>query len=192
MRRISVLCCAVALLLSACGTAPLTLYTLGAPAAASDAVPLGQKPVVIAVARVTLPDELDTEDIVVRDGSTLRRSTLGRWASRLSLGITGRVTARLAEQRPDALVTDRPLTETPAYRVLINIGRLDVSTTGAATLDADWLIVPRDSKTPTRRDRGHFTLTGAVATDHDVVTLLGVVLDQLADAIDIGQRSGPR
>ena len=114
MRPKSLLWCATALLLASCATPPLTLYTLGAPPIAADTAPLGRRPVVIAVARVTVPDELDTEDIVVRDGSTLRRSTRGRWASRLSLGITDRLTERLAERRPDALVTDRPLTDTPS------------------------------------------------------------------------------
>jgi len=183
MRWTPVLFCVAAVLLSSCGTPPLKLYTLGAPPVASDAAPLGKKPVVIAVARVTVPDELDTEDLVVRDGSTLRRSTLGRWASRLSLGITDRITQRLAERQPDALVTDRPLTDTPAYRVLINVGRMDVTSAGVATVDADWMIVPRDPGAQTLRDRGHFSLTGPVATDQDVVTLLGAVLDQVAGAI---------
>jgi uncharacterized protein len=180
-------------LLASCGAPTLTLYTLGAPSAASDATPLGRKPLVIAVARVTVSDELDTEDIVVRDGSTLLRSHLGRWASRLSLGITDRLTERLAKRRPDAVVTDRPLTETPAYRVLVNIGRLDVTTAGIATLDADWLVVPHDPSVPTQRNRGHFSATGPVATDHDVVTLVGRVLDQLAEAIDLpGARQNGR
>jgi uncharacterized lipoprotein YmbA len=188
MRRRPLLCCATAALLASCATPPLTLYTLGAPPSASDAAPLGRRPVVIAVARVTLPDQLDTEDILVRDGSTLRRSTRGRWASRLSLGITDRLTERLAQRRPDALVTDRPLTDTPSVRLLVNIGRLDVTTAGVATLDADWIIVPRDAAARTVRDRGHFTASGPVATDQDVVALLGVVLDQLAAAIDIPRR----
>lgn len=185
MRSISLLWCATALLLACCATPALTLYTLGSPAVAADARPLGKRPVVIVVARVTVPDELDTEDILVRDGSTLRRSVRGRWASRLSLGITDRLTQRLAERRPDALVTDRPLTDTPSFRVLVNIGRLDVTTAGVATLDADWMVVPREASARTVRDRGHFTDTGPVATDQDVVKLLGVVLDQLAGAINI-------
>ena len=181
-------CCALlVLLLTGCAAPPLTLYSLGVPAAGSAAEPLGRKPLVIAVARVSLPDELDTQDIVVRDGSTLRRSAVGRWASRLSLGVTDRLTERLAERQPRALVTDRPLTETPSYRVLVNIGRLDVSAAGVATLDADWLVVPRDPAAPTLRDRGHFTATGPVATDQDVVTLVGGLLDQLGAAIVIGQ-----
>jgi uncharacterized lipoprotein YmbA len=182
--RLPALGCGAAVLLTSCAAPPLNLYTLATPAALG-AQPLGQKPVVIAVARVSVPDELDTQDIVMRDGSLLRRSSLGRWASRLSLGITDRLTERLAERRPDALVTDRPLTETPSYRVLVNIVRLDVTTSGIATLDADWLVVPRDTAAATQRDRGHFSATGPVATDQDVVTLTEAVLDQLSAAIVI-------
>ena len=174
---------AATLLLSGCAAPPLTLYTLGTPPLASNTVPLGRSPVLIAVARVSVPDELDTEEIIVRDGNRLQRSHMGRWASRLSIGITDRVTQRLAEKRPDALVTDRPLTETPAYRVLINIGRLDVTSGGTATLDADWMIVPRDAAAPTLRDRGHFVVTGPVAADQGAVALVGQALDRLADAI---------
>ena len=187
MKRRAFLPGAAALLLASCASPPLTLYTLGT-SPASDAVPLGARPVVIAIARVTMPDDLDTEDIVVRDGSTLRRSTKGRWASRLSLGITDRLTQRLAERRPDALVTDRPLSDAPTDRIQVNIGRLDVTSAGIATLDADWMIVPRNPRVPTRRDRGHFTASGPVATDADVVALLGKVLDQLAAAMKIGGR----
>lgn len=172
------------LLLAACAAPNLTLYTLGT--APSEAPPPGRPRAVIAVARVTIPDELDTQDIMVRDGSTLQRSSLGRWASRLSLGITDRLTERLAGRYPDVLVTDRPLTETPAERVLVNIARLDVTTAGVATLDADWMVVPADPRRPTIRDRLHVTATGPVATDQDVVTLVGQLLDRLAGAINLG------
>jgi hypothetical protein len=186
--RVTAVWFAAGLLLSGCGSSPLTLYTLGASGGGSDSAPLGRKPVVIAVNRVSVPDELDTQDILVRDGNTLRRSLAGRWASRLSVGVTDRLTERLAARRPDALVTDRPLTDTPSYRVMINIGRLDVTAAGVATLDADWLVVPADPRSPTLRDRGRFSATGPVATDQDVVTLVGAVLDQLAGAIDIRRR----
>ena len=177
-------------LLAACAAPPLTLYTLGTPPTAADTVPLERTPMVIALARVSIQDDLDTADIIVRDGATLRRSHQGRWASRLSLGITDRLTQRLAARYPRALVTDRPLSETPADRILINIGRLDVTTSGNATLDADWLIVPRNATSPTVRNRVSFSTTGPVATDQDVVTLIGTLLDKLADAIEVpGARS---
>lgn len=186
--RALLLCLPLGLLLASCGAPPLTLYTLGTASQGGEARPLGRTSVVIAVARVTIPDELDMTDIVVRDGSTLRRSALGRWASRLSLGITDRLTERLGQRYPDALVTDRPLTEAPSERVLVNIGRLDVSTAGVATLEADWMVVPRDPARPTRRNRLHVSVTGPVATDQDVVTLVGTLLDRLAGAIDAGPR----
>ena len=172
-------------ILAACAAPALTLYTLGAPPAASPADPLGRTPVVIALARVSIQDDLDTEDIVVRDGSVLRRSHRGRWASRLSMGITDRLTQRLAARYPGALVTDRPLSDTPTDRILINIGRLDVTSAGVATLDADWLVVPRDANAPTERNRAGFSMAGPVAMDQDVVALIGALVDKLADAIAI-------
>jgi uncharacterized lipoprotein YmbA len=181
----AILSCTAAALLASCAAPPLTLYTLGAPAIAANGPPLGGKATVIEVRRVTLPDYLDTQDILVRHGNTLERSGRGRWASRLSLGITDLLTGRLAQRRPDALITDQPQTEAPSYRVLINISRLDVTADGVATLEADWQIVPRDPAMPTRRDRAGFSLNGPVATDQDVVTLEESVLDRLAGAIDI-------
>jgi cholesterol transport system auxiliary component len=180
MRMILLVC----LLLTSCAAPPLTLYTLDT--GSSEGPPVSQASVVIAVARVTVPDELDTQDIVVRDGSTLRRSALGRWASRLSLAITDRLTERLRQRYPRELVTDRPLLETPAERLLVNIARLDITSAGAASLDADWMVVPGDPRRTAIRDRLHVTASGPVATDQDVVTLVGVVLDKLAAAIDVG------
>jgi uncharacterized protein len=185
LTRAALLAWAAASLLASCAAPPLTLYTLGGPAIATDAPPLGGRAMVIEIRRVTLPDYLDTQDILVRHGNTLERSSRGRWASRLSLGITDLLTGRLAQRRPDALVTDQPQTEAPSYRVLINISRLDVTAEGVATLEADWQIVPRDPAMPTRRDRAGFSITGPVATDQDVVTLEETLVARLAGAIDI-------
>lgn len=206
--------CAAVLLLTSCAAPPLTLYTLnasqpappevppgaptggshaayhaashGAPHATPHGTSLGAKPVVIAVARMALPDEMDNEDIVFRDGNILRRSQKGRWASRLSVGMTGRLTDLLARRRPAAVVTDRPLTEAPTYRLMINVSRLDVSHTGAATLEADWLIVPANPAQPVRRGRTRFSVNGPVASDQDVVTLVDELTDRLAGAINVG------
>ena len=176
----------LAALLAGCSAPPLTLYTLAAPASPAATQPsLGTKPLVIEIARLSVPDELDSQDIVVRDGSILQRSSSGRWASRFSLGATDRLTARLAATRPAALITDRQQSEPPTYRIVINLGRLDVDTAGHATLEADWLIVPHDPTRPVRRNRVRFVATGPVAADQDVVALDGIMLDRLAGAIDI-------
>ncbi len=184
MKLVSI--CLLLAMLAACAAPPLNLYTLDT--GSSGAPQSGEATAVIAVARVTIPDELDTQDIVVRDGPTLRRSSLGRWATRLSLSITDRLTQRLQQRYPNALLTDRPLLETPSERLVVNIARLDVTAAGVVTLDADWIVVPRDPRRPTRRDRLHVSATGSVATDQDVVTLVGVAVDRLAAAINVGGR----
>jgi uncharacterized protein len=181
MRRVLLVC----LLVASCAAPPLTLYTLGTAPAQTDASTLGQTPPVVAVARVTMPDELDTADVVVRDGNTLRRSSGGRWASRLSLGITDRLTAKLAQRYPGLLVTDRPLTDAPAARVLVNISRIDTSASGTATLEADWVVAPHDPGRPIQRDRMRTSISGPVGTDQDVVRLTGELVDRLAAAIDL-------
>ncbi len=180
----------LSLLVGACAAPGLTLYTLTAPAGGDGALPPGGHLVVVAVGRVTVPDEIDTEDLFVRDGSMLRRSSVGRWASRLSLGVTDRLSERLGERRRDLLVTARPLTETPAYRVLVNAGRLEVSAAGVAVMEADWLVVPANGRMPLERNRGVFTATGTVVTDAGVVALVGGLVDRLAEAIVLP--AGPR
>jgi hypothetical protein len=103
----------------------------------------------------------------------------------VSLGVTAYLTGMLQQRRPDALVTDQTQIDPPTYRLFVTIGTLDITKAGTATLDADWTIVPRNPALPTQRARGHFTSTGPVATDQDVVTLTLAVLRQLADAIDV-------
>lgn len=174
------------LILAGCAAPALVEYTLAPQAVDTADAPLGSKVTVIAVSRVSLPDALDTESITFRDGSILRRSHSGRWATRLSLGITDRLTDRLAARWPQALVTARPLSETPTDRLLVNISRLDVNDTGIAILEADWMIVPGDPKRPVMRDRARFTLRGSVASDQDIVSLTGQLVDKLAAVIDVG------
>jgi hypothetical protein len=175
---------AIALLASACASPPQTLYTLEAAAApAAPASPSAGKLRVVEIRRAIVPDYLDNQDILVRNGSTLARSSRGRWASRLSLGATHLVATQLALRRPDLLITDQPQVEPPDYQVFLTISRLDVTADGSATLDADWLIVPRAPGSSSQRHRGQFSTTGSVATDRDVVSLNRSLLDQLGQAI---------
>ena len=183
----AVLALATACLTASCASPALTVYTLGAPAA-SDAPPLGQKTAVIEIRRVSVPDYLDTQDIVVRNGNVLMRSGQGRWATRVSLEATYLLSSELARRYPDALVTSQPPLEPPNDRIFVTISRLDITSAGLATLDADWQIVPRAATRPIRRGRAQFTANGPVATDQDVVTLTKDVLSQLADRIDVALR----
>jgi uncharacterized lipoprotein YmbA len=181
--RVAILASGMSVVLGSCAGPPLKLYTLGAGHAEAEGKAFNRSPVIIAVARVTLPDELDNDDILVRSGANLLRSSRGRWSARLSTEVTERLTAQLAARRPDALVTSTPQSQTPSYRIIITLNRFDVSVDGRATLAADWLIVPSDPAASPRRDRTTFTMDGSVATDRDVVLLEGRVLDRLGQSI---------
>lgn len=181
----------VALVLAGCAAAPpLKLYTLSAgPSAANDAAiardPPPQGAPAIEVERVSLPAYLDSPALLVRDGDVLERSSTGRWATRLSLEATELLAARLAMRRSDAWVTDEPQPRPPDYRLMVNISRLEITSSGAGIVEADWEIVPRSTSGEIIRRRIQFSESGPVTTDQDVVRFERSLLDQLADTIDI-------
>lgn len=174
-----------ALLLAGCAAPPLRLYTLGEPPVGEDSRPLPHGAAVIEVDRLILPNDADSEDILLRNGDVVERSPTGRWVSRLSLLATDLVTARLAMRSPDALLTDQWPAEAPDYRVMIHVARLDVTNGGRASLDADWQISACDPGWSPIRGRAQIRLTGPTATDQDVVGLEAALFDRLADAMDI-------
>ena len=169
-------------MLQGCAAPALTLYTL-APPANGEVPPLGAHAALIAVARISIPDALDTQDILLRDGDTLRRSATGRWAARLSLALTDLVTARLAASRRDALVTDQPQAGQVTSRLVIDISQLDIDAAGSASLQADWMIVPAEPSLAVRRDRAGIVLRGAVGTDAAVVALMQKLVEALSARI---------
>jgi uncharacterized protein len=123
----------IALAVAACAARPLRLYTLNDPAAIGPPGELRGGAPVIEVDRLILPDYLDTVDILLRRGSVLERSAGARWASRLSILATNLLTAQLATRVPDALVTDQWRGTAPDYRIMVQVSRLDVTSTGVAS-----------------------------------------------------------
>ena len=189
----------VALALAGCAAAPaLRVYTLAASPASSDAAmtaaapsPLAGAPV-IEIARVSVPDSVDSRDLVLRQGDRLERSSTARWASRLSVATTDLLTARLAMRRPDAWVTDQPQARTPDYRLLVHISQLDITNTGTGTVVAVWEIVPHDACEAVIRHRSQFTMSAAIGTDERVAHFERLLLERLASDIDISSlHQGP-
>src|SRR5687768_7972594 len=94
--------------LAACGTldpSPAT-YVLGSPVAEEGKVEslLGRP--VLEVKPVRLPDYIDVTDILVRrPGNVLEASRTGRWAERLSAGVTRAFAAGLERRLPGVAVT---------------------------------------------------------------------------------------
>ena len=190
----------IGMVLPSCAAPAVTMYALGVSGSGGTVAPLQAGAMVIEVARITLPDYLDTQDIVVRRGSVLERKQTGRWAGRLSLGATSLLANRLAASAPTALVTDQPQMTAPTFRLAVNISRLDISDAeataghrlpgqsvpGEGILNADWMIVPLDPALPTLRNRIGINIAGPVGSDRDIVVLETALLIRLADAIDLG------
>jgi uncharacterized lipoprotein YmbA len=177
--------CFALLSLAGCAAPPLTTYTLSDAALAVPSGPLGAHPRVIEIARVAIPDALDSEDIVLRNNNILQRSTKGRLASRLSLEITALVTSRLAGRYPGDLVTDVHQPATPAERVLITISTLDLTTDGHARLVANWMIIPQDPAVPVLRDRVAMSRTFSAMGDGGSVSMETALINDLADEIRV-------
>ncbi|OAG74645.1 hypothetical protein A0J51_00183 [Gluconobacter japonicus] len=171
------------LLLSGCSSAPIKFYTLGAPAVATATTPLSATTSVLEVDPILLPDYLDSQDMLVRHGDLLDRSTNGRWASHLSRGMTDLVTAKLSQTWPTVFVTSHTSASTPTTRLNINITRLDIAANGLGTLDADWSFVPSDEQKPVTHHRASFTAHGPIATDAGNVALTRDLVEQLSAAI---------
>lgn len=177
---------AVFLALAGCAGPPLTTYTLSLPPSPAPEAPLGRAPKVVAVSRIVLQSDIDGTDLILRDGSVLQRSMTGRWGSRLSVGMTDRLTERLAARYPRALVTASPLTDTPTVSIRMTVSRLDIDTAGNAVLEAAWVVVPANPRLPVRQDRTRIALQAPVATDLDVVDVTGALVDRLAAQVDPG------
>lgn len=179
-------------MLNACVAAPpLTIYDLSesptqdaVSTVAADPPPSRGMPV-IEVARVTLPAYLDSQDLIVRRGDVLERSSTARWASRLSIAATELLTAQLEHRETGAWVTDQAPARTADYRLMVHISRLDITRAGGGVVEADWELVPRGASGQVIRRRIDFTMKGSVTTDPKVATFERALLEHLAEEIDL-------
>lgn len=168
-------------LLSACASAPVRFYTL-APSATEITASQQDAPVTY-VPRLSLPDYLDTQDILTRDSSALTRSSNGRWASRLSQSATDLIVARLSQDNPHRMITGYPPLDTPASRLSVTIERMDLTQQGEAALVASWTDSPREESHPARQGRTQISVKGSVTDDAAKTALLQKLFEQLADRI---------
>jgi uncharacterized lipoprotein YmbA len=182
---------ALTLTLGACAAAPpLQLYTLADPPEATQAALIADKLAppqdapVIEVERVRLPDEVDSTDLIVRQGDTLRRSTNGRWASSLAVGATDLITARLRTSSHDVWIINNQRGRAPDYHLMVQVNRFDVMSNGVGVLAADWQIVPSNSSAEVIRGETRFAMNGSVATDSEIVRFDQRLLSHLADQIN--------
>lgn len=194
---------AALIILMGCSSSPLPrTYVLSAPADPVVGVHNEAGRPVVELPTVSLPDYLDSSDILLRDGrNELKASPTGHWGERLSVGVTHALEASLARRLPDVLVTHASVSGQPALRLLVDVEAFDVQPDGRCVLTARWTIPGDEGQAAAIAQRGTFvTLAGPAApgatgplADGAIVSAMAAAIDQLADRIAVSlRRSAPR
>lgn len=177
-------------ILGGCSAPPLKYYTFNENIINQSTNKITQysetSPTII-ITPITLPDYLDTTDIVTRENSSLHHSVNGRMSSVLSVAVTDYVTHLLSVKNPTLFITNQRQVGMPTSQILINISHLDVQNlgnqNGSAILEADWCIIPRNEHLPINKQKGTFFASGSIASDSDVIKIEQALLIQLVNQI---------
>lgn len=182
---------ATGLALAACGLsgpAPVA-YVLGTPARDDERVrPLAGRPVV-EVKPVLVPDYLDTSDIQLRrEGNVVAPSTTGRWAERLSAGITRALAAELTRRLPNLVVATTVPAERPARQVLAEIQSFEPRSDGVVVLVGRWRVLDGAARDTLAGESVSLTAPLAGQGDAEVVAAMTRLVEELAGRIAEGVR----
>lgn len=178
-------------ILGGCSAPPLKYYTFNENIINQSTNKITQyseiSPTII-ITPITVPDYLDTTDIVTRENSSLHHSVNGRMSSVLSVAVTDYVTHLLSVKNPTLFITNQRQVGMPTSQILINISHLDVQNlgnqNGSAILEADWSIIPRNEHLPINKQKGTFFASGSIASDSDVIKIEEALLIQLVNQIN--------
>jgi uncharacterized lipoprotein YmbA len=173
-----------ALLLAACGTLPSqNIYLLEDQPATVAGVRSEAGLPIIELRKVSVPDYLDSTDILRRTGPhQVTASPTGRWGERLSLGLTDALSFDLSRKLTRQVVTTLPVAQ-PSRRLFVTIERADIGGEGICVIDADWQVTGEDGQSVAKREHGVFSEKAATPDDAAVASAMAHAVDQLATAI---------
>jgi uncharacterized lipoprotein YmbA len=182
------------LCVAACSSGPpLRTYLLTPPLEPAGVAPaLALRSGGIMIARVRVPDYLDTTDIWLREGrNEMKVSGTGRWGERLSHGLTRGLAADLGRRLPsDEVLAD--MSSTAHRQVLINVNALDLWPDGRCVMGATWAIVDNVAPRSVAYGGGTFNSSSITsvtqAGDARLVGAISQTLGKLADAIALNIR----
>ena len=135
-----------------CSSSPIArFYTLNplGHQEASQPAPLGAHPVSVSIAPVEIPDYLDRNQIVTRDGSNaLKLAEFDRWGGSLDENITSVLVENLSGLLASYRVAAYPRLwpEKPDYWVGVRVLRLDCMPGDRVELKAQWLVTAEQDR----------------------------------------------
>lgn len=177
---------AALLLLASCSASPLLgVYVLSTPSTAPAAISNGINEPRLQLQKVSVPDYLDSTDILLRVGKNeLKASKTGQWGERLSKGMTDALAAALGRRLPGFLVTSAATHGEPGRRLLVDVEALDVQPDGRCAMSANWTVLSEDGRTVRASGRGSFEVASAATTgDATVVAAMTNIVGQLAASV---------
>ena len=169
---------------------PPRIYVLTPPVEAVPGVRAeGTRPV-MELAKVSLPDYLDSSDILFRDGrNELKSSQTGKWGERLSVGITHALGAALTRRMPKVLIVQSALSGQATRRLLVDVEAFDIRADRRCVLTARWTMPREEGQTNPVSARATVvtsisaSASGSALTDDLVVSAMEAALEKLADHI---------
>jgi uncharacterized protein len=177
-------CAILALLVQVgCGSStPPRIFVLGAPQSPVPSVSSEVNRSVLELSPVSVPDYLNTTDILLRNGQNeLRASLTGRWGERLAVGITDALRSALAKRMPGISVVLAAPAAQSARRLLVDVDAFDVMPDGQCVLTAHWTIQGDDRRTLQASERATI-VTLAPRSSGDLAD--AAVVAAMTDAID--------
>ena len=181
------------ILLGGCGSnVPIRNYELGSPASAVTGSWSEAGLPVIELKTVSVPDYLDSSDILRRSGANeLIASPTGRWGERLSLGLTHALASDLAARLPRAVITTNAGAES-TRRLLVDVDSFEIGANGECLLAARWRFSAGDGTAITPGEHGATAETAVSLDDAAVAAAMSRAVDQLAEQIAATVRNAPR
>ncbi|MBV8187334.1 MAG: membrane integrity-associated transporter subunit PqiC [Alphaproteobacteria bacterium] len=177
----------VGVTLCGCAGPPKREYVLGAPAFATTASRAQTALPVVQVERVQLSDYLDSRDILTRGDGEVVPSQTGRWAERLSVGVTRALTASLAGRLAGVAVTSGQPIEPPVLRILVDVIDFEATMNQHVVLAARWAVTDGSGRGSLIAEQASLIEpVAAPASDSAVVAAMSLALESLADRIAAG------
>ncbi|HLY58856.1 MAG TPA: PqiC family protein, partial [Stellaceae bacterium] len=168
----------ITVFLAGCGSgSTMQTYVLGDPAPPAIGVSSEDGLPVIELKPVSVPDYLDTSDILSRTGpNQMTPSATGRWGERLSVGLTRALASDLSRRLPLVVIATAETPE-PTRRILVDIERFEIAADGQCLLAGRWRITARDGQTTADIERGSFSEAAGSIEDAAVASAMTRAVD---------------